>query len=148
MSKYQKYKASYQAYQKKNHKKLAAFAKQWRLKNLDKAKQSLEKSRKNHPERNLLNKARMNAKKKGLLFTLILQDIVIPEYCPYLDIKINPWGNRDNCPSLDRKDNSKGYTKDNIQVISFQANRMKNTASLNELITFADNILKRHKDVA
>jgi hypothetical protein len=43
----------------------------------------------------------------------------------------------DRSPSLDRVDNSKGYTKDNVWVISQLANKMKNNASLDQLRCFA-----------
>lgn len=36
-------------------------------------------------------------------------------------------------PSLDRFDNAKGYTPENIVVISSRANRLKSNASLEEL---------------
>jgi len=39
----------------------------------------------------------------------------------------------DHSPSLDRIDNSKGYTKDNVMVISFRANNIKKDANLQEL---------------
>ena len=38
-----------------------------------------------------------------------------------------------NSPSLDRLDNNKGYTKENISVISYKANRIKNDASFEEI---------------
>lgn len=92
----------------------------------------------------MYSRAKSNAKRKGIDFTIEKHHVVIPEVCPLLGVKLtntylNPEDNREHVPSLDRKDNSKGYTPDNVWVISFQANRMKNTASLEELDKFAKN---------
>jgi hypothetical protein len=99
---------------------------------------------KNDPIGRMLMGASQRAKKRGLDFDITREDIVIPEKCPYLGILLYP-GKKDdykNSPSLDRIDSSKGYIKGNIQVISSKANTMKNDASIEELITFAKNILK------
>ena len=87
----------------------------------------------------MLNAARWRAKKNGLEFTLTKQDIIIPTHGPVLGIplEITQEGSRsrrcENAPSIDRINNSKGYTPSNIAIISWRANRMKNGWSLDEL---------------
>lgn len=69
-------------------------------------------------------------------------------YCPILGLEmvVGNEGGRENSPSLDRIDSSKGYTKDNIQIISCLANRMKDKATNKQLVTFAKWILKTHPE--
>ena len=97
-----------------------------------------------HYEQTMLNKARGRAKKYNLDFNLTLDDIVIPEICPILEVPlvIGTKGDYEYSPSLDRIDNTKGYVKGNVQVISKKANSMKNSATINELKTFCKNILR------
>lgn len=86
---------------------------------------------------NLWNNCRQRAKKKGLEFTLEKSDIVVPEFCPILGIKLEHGfseTSRECSPSVDRINLDKGYTPDNIQVISYLANRMKNNATLDQLV--------------
>lgn len=79
------------------------------------------------------------ARKRNLEHTIVLEDLfeIWPEdnICPILGIELewNSAGFRRTSPSIDRIDNSKGYTKDNIQIISFRANELKRDASLEEL---------------
>lgn len=115
-------------------------AKQARRANPERYREILKRYRLKHPERKLFYSARQRAKKTGIAFDIEITDIIIPEYCPLLELKLEMLGQCDNSPSIDRIDNSKGYIKGNIWVISFKANRMKNTASLDELITFAKNV--------
>jgi len=79
------------------------------------------------PEHTLWAGAKQRAKVRGLLFDLKVTDICIPSRCPKLGIPIFPSKRRfaPNSPSIDRKDSSRGYTKDNIQIISWKANRLK-----------------------
>lgn len=78
--------------------------------------------------------AKMRARRDGLLFTLNVNDIVIPKCCPVLGIKIQKVkGSLDSSPSLDRWRNDLGYTPENVAVISYRANRIKNDATLLEL---------------
>ena len=92
---------------------------------------------KQNPELMLLNRARYRARRKKLEFNLDKEDIKIPEVCPILGIPIQAnkgkTGWFDNSVSLDRIDPTKGYTKDNIRVISNRANRLKCDATLEEL---------------
>lgn len=95
---------------------------------------------KNCPEYWMYWSARQRAKKRGLEFTIVVGDIHIPEFCPILNIRLSrntgPNGVRgpaSSSPSLDRIDSRKGYTKENIQVISNRANTMKSDATLEEL---------------
>lgn len=86
--------------------------------------------------KSMLNRAKARAILKNLEFNLSIDDILIPEYCPILNIKLEYYqkqGGSDNSPALDRIDNNKGYIKGNIQVISNKANRIKTNATLSEI---------------
>ena len=57
---------------------------------------------------------------------------MIPENCPVLGIPLDS-SSGDNVPSVDRFDPSKGYTPDNVNVISNRANSLKNNATVEEI---------------
>ncbi len=87
----------------------------------------------------ILYDIRCRAKRKNILFDLVAEDLVVPEICPVLGIKLSSGaGLGKNCrgraesPSVDRFDNNKGYTKDNVRVISLRANQLKSNGSLEE----------------
>ena len=99
-------------------------------------------------KRDLLSGARKRAKKKGLSFSLVYEDIFIPLKCPVLGIPLfsGSAASRDNSPSLDRIDNNKGYVKGNIIVISYRANRLKsdsNPIELKKIIKFYGNLKEK-----
>ena len=89
-------------------------------------------------------RAKQRADKYGYDFNLEVSDIVIPDICPILEvpIEIGDKGDYEYSPSIDRIDNTKGYIKGNIQIISKKANSMKNSASPEELFKFCKNILR------
>lgn len=95
----------------------------------------------NNLEKGMLRNSRKRARKKCLEHNITLEDIQIPEYCPVLGIKLESAigrGNKcamqqDSSPTLDRMDNSKGYVKGNIMVISWRANMLKSDATIEEL---------------
>lgn len=91
--------------------------------------------RKLSPEMYLYNSAKHNAYRRGTDSSLRPEDIVIPKVCPVFGIPLyrQKGARSDNSPSIDRLDNTKGYTKDNIWIISWKANKLKGEGSLQEL---------------
>ena len=93
----------------------------------------------------MIGNSKHRAKELNITFEINIQDITIPSTCKYLDFPlttIRGRGRLDTNASIDRIDSTKGYTPDNVEVISFLANRMKNSASIEQLKTFAKNIDK------
>jgi hypothetical protein len=88
-------------------------------------------------ERILWSGARGRAKKNNLPFDIEVEDVKIPALCPVFGIPFNLSNtiknNRSDSPSIDRIIPIRGYTKGNIEVISYRANMIKRDASLDEL---------------
>ena len=86
--------------------------------------------------------ATKRAKQSGSEFNLDLSDVIIPDLCPYLGIELDRHNNKimDNSPALDRIDNSKGYIKGNVEVISYKANRIKNDSTHSELLAIGNRL--------
>ncbi len=97
----------------------------------------LKQKRLENPEYYLWKAAKKRAKDKQLDFTIDVSDIIIPQFCPLLLIPIvhtvGKGRRNDGSPSLDRLDNSLGYTPANIIVISWRANFLKSDASYQEM---------------
>lgn len=97
-------------------------------------------------ETKMRNRAQQRAKKNNIEFNLEKKDIKVPTKCPILEIPLvihnGTSGGRNHSPSLDRIDPNKGYTKDNVWVISQLANIMKSNADKEMLIIFANWVLK------
>jgi hypothetical protein len=87
----------------------------------------------------LLNASKQRAKTKNREHTLTLQDVkdkYPPDgLCPVFgfSLEFNSKGFRETSPSIDRIDSSKGYTPENIQIISWKANRLKAYATVEDL---------------
>lgn len=86
----------------------------------------------------IYNRLKASAKKRGIEFSLTVSDLhqmTWPISCPVLGIalKFHRGQAQDNSYSIDRIENDKGYTIDNIVVISLKANKLKNVASADEL---------------
>jgi hypothetical protein len=92
-------------------------------------------------------RAKHRAKEMNREFDLEPSDITIPNFCPILGIKLEASGTSVlTAPSLDRIDNSKGYVKGNVQVISMMANQMKSSASPEQLYKFAKWIMLNYSE--
>lgn len=98
-------------------------------------KKYYDKWLKDNPEMRMLVSARARARKQGVPFDLTIDDIVIPEYCPVLGIKLERNGGscNDATPSLDKFYPELGYVKENVNVISWRANWIKQNSTIDEL---------------
>jgi len=99
----------------------------------------------------VFNSAKGNAKKKGREFSICKQDIVElfekqkglcyytgkPMYSNILELE-----NSNDSISIDRKDSSIGYTKDNIVLCRWIINKIKNDLTLEELVSILEDINK------
>lgn len=121
--------------------------KAWRDANKEHRKEHAAKKhrerKQNNPELYLWKYAKSRASTDNMEFDIEVSDIIIPAVCPYFK---TPFIMTDKqlAASLDRIDSTRGYTKDNIRVISYMANRMKNNATEEQLIAFAKGVLEVH----
>lgn len=81
---------------------------------------------------------RESANSRGIEFDLTpkdIDDIGIPLTCPILGMPIyfHREMAQDDSISFDRIDSSKGYTRDNLVIISLRANKLKSDATLHEM---------------
>lgn len=98
--------------------------------------------------KNLVIRARSRAIAMGMEFDLTADDIKVPEYCPVLGIQLAVAEGiaADFSPSLDRIDSTKGYTPDNVEVMSYRANRIKNDSTFEEVEKLYHWYLKQKKE--
>lgn len=97
---------------------------------------SSEQYKKSSQEYRLWYAAKNRATKANREFTITKEDIVIPKICPVLNVPMKK--GTIYAPSIDRMNSDKGYTPDNIRVISKRANTLKNNATLSELEMIID----------
>lgn len=120
------------AYRKKNKEKIILRGKEY-----------YESYRRKHflenPRKYLFNTAKSRAKQFSVEFSIVEEDIVIPQFCPILGYELAKGaGYVPNAMSLDRVDNTKGYIKGNVRVISRKANQLKSSINLE----FAEKLIK------
>jgi hypothetical protein len=89
----------------------------------------------------LVSDARRRAAARGYEFNLDAAKMERPATCPVFGWRLVYQAERrrkPNSASLDRIDSSRGYTTDNVWVISWRANMLKSDASAAELRAVAD----------
>lgn len=88
----------------------------------------------------MVRAAKARAAKAGVPFSITADDITIPQLCPVLSIPLIVGATQasDNSPSLDRVIPLLGYVPGNVLVISNRANRIKNNATIQELLLVAE----------
>jgi hypothetical protein len=84
-----------------------------------------------------VNNSRARAKTKGLDHTLTVEQLLplCVGVCPALGCELTYGNDRSlwYAAALDRIDNDRGYTADNVWVISMRANRIKTDATVEEI---------------
>jgi hypothetical protein len=85
--------------------------------------------------RHILTLVRHRCKKRGTEFDLSIEDIEVPDFCPVRGtrLKLVSGLHDPDLASIDRFDNSKGYVKGNVRVISLRANFLKKDATLEDI---------------
>lgn len=123
---------------------------EWRAHHNHKTKQWRVRLKDANPTRlwasDALANAKMRAKRSGVPCSINLLDVMgaVVDTCPLLGLPLIYATGRihDNSPTLDRKIGDRGYTKDNIGVVSHRANRLKSDASVEELQTLLNNLVQ------
>ena len=88
---------------------------------------------------------RKAAEASGHVFTIAFDDLKFPLICPYLEIELDYFQQNcksDNYPTFDRIDNTKGYVKGNVLIVSWRGNRLKSNACYQELHKLVTNLQK------
>ena len=88
----------------------------------------------------LVARIKYSAKRKKVPFDLNPDNLTLPIRCPVLGVELifNTVAADDNSYSIDRIDNTRGYTMDNICIMSLKANRMKSHGTLEELVKLGE----------
>jgi hypothetical protein len=86
---------------------------------------------------------RGRAKSKGIPFSIKLEDIERPNFCPVLGVKLqyginhntpeSKWKKHPNRASFDKLVPELGYVPGNVFIISLQANRLKSNSTLEQI---------------
>lgn len=116
--------------------------------------------RSENPHMYLYHTTKSRAKRRGLTFDIdaaFVKKLLEPMTCSVTGMKLCHKDHHDpkdirkyNIPSIDRIDNTKGYTKDNIRVVSWWYNRsrseMDDGDNIKLILEIADGIREKNGD--
>lgn len=119
---------------------LPAARRAYRAANLETLRAKDRDRYRSNPAKTLWAKARQRARLKGVEFAITTGDIHIPTHCPVFgtELRMGSRASHYDAPTLDRIDPARGYTPDNIVVISWRANKIKSDATVEELRRLAE----------
>ena len=123
----------------------ADYQNDWRANNPERSWDTKRKYLLRNPKRSMAYQAKLRSTTQEVPFNITEHDFEIPEYCPVLDIELNPSSGRatDSSPSLDRIIPELGYVPKNIRVVSWRANRIKADGTAEEHDRIAAYIRKK-----
>ena len=103
-------------------------------------------------QQELHHNAKKRAKRKGVVFTVLQAELEVPSHCPLLGIPLMKNPNRkhqwDNSATVDRIDNSKGYTSGNVWVVSSLANLIMSSATAEQIIMVGTGLKAKQTEMA
>ncbi len=83
------------------------------------------------------------AKDRGISFDITEEYLItLPMTCHYTGRELTLDNRKINTLSLDRIDNSKGYTKENVVLCCHRINQMKNTLTNNDFINLCNDVAR------
>jgi hypothetical protein len=153
--------ARYKKYQKEWRTRNPDYMKQWYASRLsEEARQEYARKRKEryvaidrsataeyrkYWRQTILSGIKRRSRKREWVCDLTPADLMVPACCPVLGIPLVIGGEGEgrqgptpNSPSVDRIDNSLGYIRGNVKIISWRANSLKRDATPGELRKIAD----------
>lgn len=118
----------------------------WRARNPGRTEKAVANWKTANPLRYMLSRAKASAKRRGLVFDLTEVDFEqpLPTHCPILGLTLiygasgHISATDPRLASLDRRDNSAGYIRGNVLIVSLRANQLKRDATAEELRLLAD----------
>lgn len=120
------------------------YRRKYREANADKIKAKNRRCYEKSPETWILSNIKRRCREEGLPCNITVEDIVPPEFCPVLGLRLErnhngrEAGPAPNSPSVDRIIPERGYVKGNVIVVSHMANAIKQNATPFDIRRVAD----------